>query len=277
MIYEERPAPPELHGVVTRLWFLETPPLRRYEKILPLPFVHLIVNLSEPYRLHDRHGPVAVVPDAFVSGLQSEFLVIESPPLIRHVGIELTPTGLHALAPGAAPRAAERVQDAEALLPEVAALVSSLHACVSAGAALAAADAWLRERELHPRDEVAVGALTAVERDPEAPIGAIAAALGVSHQRLVARCRAVAGTTPKRHAQVLRFHRLLESLHADGGAPDWAGLAVASGYYDQPHVVRAFRRFSGWTPTEYYRLVAEHGPDAAHFVPLEQVPGQARE
>ncbi|MGB4778397.1 DUF6597 domain-containing transcriptional factor, partial [Microbacterium sp.] len=128
MIFHERPAPPGLAGIVTRLWFLETPPPRRYEKILPLPYVHLIVALSEPYRIYDRRGEASVVPVAFVSGLQSEYLVIESPPLIRHVGIELTPTGLHALAPGAAARAAETVQDAAALLPAVDALVSSARA-----------------------------------------------------------------------------------------------------------------------------------------------------
>jgi len=279
MTYEERPAPPELAGIVTRLWFLETPPLRRYEKILPLPFVHLIINLSEAYRIHDRHGAASVVPEAFVSGLQSEFLVIESPPLIRHVGIELTPMGLHALAPGAAPTAAQAVRDAGALLPGIPGLVLSLRSVTLPDAALAAADRWLRERPLHPLDDVAGAALAAIERDPETTIGALAAELGVSHQRLVARCRAAAGTTPKQYAQVLRFHRLLDAVHAEGGPPEWAALAAASGYYDQPHVVRAFRRFSGWTPTEYYRLVSEHGPDAAHFIPLEKVPaseGQAR-
>ncbi len=272
MRYEERPAPPGLDGVVTRIWFLETPRPQRFEKILPLPFVHVIVNLSEPYAIYDRRGVATAVSDAFVSGLQSEYLVIESPPLIRHVGIELTPAGLHVLAPDASATSADRVQDAEAVLPGFGDLVASAHAATTWTETLAAVNDHLRASAAHGVDPLVAATLAAIHADPETIMGGLAARLRVSHRTLIARFRTVTGTTPKRYAQVWRFHRLVDALHAAGGAPDWAGLAAASGYYDQPHVIRAFRRFSGWTPTEYHRLVAEHGPDAAHFVPLAQVP-----
>ena len=84
--YLERPAPAGLEGIVSRLWLLETVPERRFEKILPLPSVHVILNLSEPYRLFDSAGQSTLVSDAFVSGIQSEYLVIESPAVIHHVG-----------------------------------------------------------------------------------------------------------------------------------------------------------------------------------------------
>ncbi len=45
-------------------------------------------------------------------------------------------------------------------------------------------------------------------------------------------------------------------------------LALAD-YYDQPHLIRTFRRFSGFTPSEYLRLIRQHGPEYATFVPLE--------
>lgn len=70
--------------------------------------------------------------------------------------------------------------------------------------------------------------------------------------------------------------RALALIDADPERLAWTELAVTAGYDDQPHVIRAFRRFSGWTPTEYHRLIVEHGPDAARFVPLEQLPPAAR-
>lgn len=273
MIFEERFLPERVAAVATRVWFLETEPLGVYEKILPLPFAHLIVNLSDPYRLFGPDGTATVVADAFVSGLQSDYLVIESPPRIRHVGLELAPAGLHALASGSGPRAAGRVQDARALLPGIEEAVARLRAVADVtdpGPALDVLEGLADTAG--PVDELVAAGLERLEQDPETTVTAIAEAVGSSPAAFIARFRAVTGVTPKQHAQVLRFHRFVGAVHESGGAPDWAGLAVAAGYYDQPHVIRAFRRFSGWTPAEYYRLVAEHGPMAAHFVPLDQVP-----
>lgn len=275
MIYQERPTPPELAGVVSRLWFLEATPTRRFEKILPMPFVHVIVNLSTPYRLFDRRGTATAVADAFVSGLQSAYLVIESPTPIRHIGLELTPAGLHTMAPDATATSAGRVQDARLVLPGIDDLITHLRACAEPSGALDIIAGYTADARTSEVDPIVEATLDAIHADVDTRIGVLADRLGVSHRALIARCRTATGTTPKRHAQVVRFHRFVDAVHAAGGTPDWASLAAASGYYDQPDVIRAFRRFSGWTPAEYYRLVAEHGPDAAHFVPLDQVPVQA--
>ena len=273
MIFEERTLADPVAAVATRVWFLETEPLGAFEKILPLPFAHLIVNLSDPYRLFGPDGTATMVADAFVSGLQSGYLVIESPPRIRHVGLELTPAGLHALTPGAGVRAAGRVQDARTLLRSIDGTVARLRAVADVADLDAALDVLETLAETAaPVDEVVAVGLRLLERDPETTVTAVAEALGTSPATFIARFRNVTGVTPKQHAQVVRFHRFVSAVHESGGAPDWAALAVKAGYYDQPHVIRAFRRFSGWTPTEYYRLVAEHGPAAAHFVPLDQVP-----
>lgn len=276
MIYEERPAPEGLERSITRIWFLETSPPRPYEKILPMPFAHLIVNLSQPYRTVGRRGESSLVPDAFVSGLQSAFLVIESPPRIRHIGVEFAPTGLAAFAPELAETSSDRVQAAAPLLAGITSFADGARAIHDAGDAVAALDDYLRGLPRHPADPVIDAAVARIHADTEHSIGKLAIEFGLSHDALVDRFRRATGTTPKRHARIVRFHRLIDEVHAGGGRPDWAALAVTAGYYDQPHVIREFRGFSGWTPAEYYRLVARYGADAAHFVPLEHVPPQAR-
>jgi AraC-like DNA-binding protein len=275
VIHIEHPVPVGLAGEITRMWFLETAPARRYEKILPMPFAHLIVNLSDPYRIHDHDAAASIVPNAFVSGLQSAYLVIESPPRIRHLGVEFTPTGLACFAPTPAQATAGAVRDAGTVIEGICALTARVRTMDDASDALAALDRFLLGLERHRADPVTVAAVARIERDPERPIGEVAAELGVSHDALIDRFRRATATTPKRHARIVRFHRFIDAVHAGGGTPDWAALAVTAGYYDQPHVIREFRRFSGWTPAEYYRLVAQHGPEAAHFVPLDQLPAQA--
>lgn len=283
VIYEERAVPAGLDRAVSRLWFLETPRERRFEKILPLPFVHFIVNLSDPYALYDRSGHANVVSAGFLSGIQTEYVVIESPQLIRHVGVELRPEGLSVLTRVPGTEVARRVQDATAVVPGSERLVAALRGDPSADAALTALSDFLAERSVGWRpDDVVQHALESLHEEPERLIGDLARAAGVSHRTLISRFRGVTGLTPKEYAQVDRFHRFLgaaiESAAADGkasgsvAAPDWTALAGASGYYDQPHVIRAFRRFCGWTPTEYHRRIADFGPDAAYFVPLDEIP-----
>lgn len=276
MHYVEFPVPAPLAAHITRTWFLETPSLRRFEKILPMPFAHLIVNLSEPYRIYDPSGVPSIVPQAFVSGLQSEYLVIESPESIRHLGVEFTATGLAALVPSPAAATADRVLDAATLLDGIPGLIGRARATATGTDAGAALEHYLLALSPHALDPVVEAAVEIIQIDTERPIADVAANIGVSHAVLLGRFRRATGTTPKRHARVVRFHRFIDAVHASGGPPDWAELAVSAGYFDQPHVIREFRRFSGWTPTQYYALVARHGPDAAHFVPLDDLPTYAR-
>lgn len=286
MIFEERPAPPGLADMVSRLWFLQAPRIRRYEKILPIPSVHLIVNLSDAYRLYDREGVAAVVGDAFVSGVQTRYLVIESPPTIRHVGIELRPDGLAAIADVDGRGVADVVQDAGAVVSGIDELVPRLRALSrDPDAALAALGAFVLARDGRRRPDPAVRhVVDALAADPDQRIGTLADETGLPHRALIERFRRATGLTPKAYAQVDRFHRFLSAIAAsalDGSRPpDWTALTGESAYYDQPHVIRAFRRFCGWTPTEYHRRVVEFGPDAASFVPLDEVPvagaGQAQ-
>ena len=252
---------------------LETTPLRRFEKILPLPSVHLIVNLSAPYRLFDRRGQAALVSDAFVSGVQSEYLVIESPPTIHHIGAELLPARLPMITDAAPAQLAGRVQDARAVWTGVDDLVSAVRDARSAGDALDVLTAFLEsQRTSRLADSVVDSAVAAIQADPGQSIGDLAALAGVSHRTLIARFRAATGLAPKAYAQLWRFHTFVTGVLDGSRAPDWAGLAAASGFYDQPHVIRAFRRFTGWTPSEYYRRVVEFGPESASFVPLEELP-----
>jgi methylphosphotriester-DNA--protein-cysteine methyltransferase len=69
--------------------------------------------------------------------------------------------------------------------------------------------------------------------------------------------------TPKAYLRIARFQRVLEHVHA-ARRIDWMGVVERHGYYDQPHFIREFREFSGFAPTEYFRL---RGPNLQH-VPL---------
>jgi AraC-like DNA-binding protein len=83
-------------------------------------------------------------------------------------------------------------------------------------------------------------------------VGRLAEELGWSRKRLVARFREEIGLPPKAVARVLRFERA-RALATSGSPPDWARIAVESGYYDQSHLIKEFRAFTGRTPETFFQ------------------------
>jgi AraC-like DNA-binding protein len=84
-----------------------------------------------------------------------------------------------------------------------------------------------------------------------ASIGELVGDLGIGRRQLERRFEADVGLSPKVLAGIVRFQRALRALR--GGAPSWAAVATASGYYDQSHFVRDFRRFAGRPPSVFLR------------------------
>jgi AraC-like DNA-binding protein len=71
--------------------------------------------------------------------------------------------------------------------------------------------------------------------------------LGYSHKHVIARFHDQVGVPPKLWARLLRFERLRAELQR-GSPRTWAELAVTCGYYDQAHLARDVKRFTGAPP-----------------------------
>lgn len=63
------------------------------------------------------------------------------------------------------------------------------------------------------------------------------------------------GIGPKWVINRYRLHEAIERL-AEGGAVDWARLALELGYFDQAHFIRDFKALVGRSPAEYARQPA---------------------
>lgn len=113
-----------------------------------------------------------------------------------------------------------------------------------------------RAREIPP---VVGWALDRIERSGgRLDIAALARDSGFSQKHLTARFREHVGMPPKRVARLVRFDRVIQYLRA-GGRADWGEVAHRFGYFDQPHLNREIKAFTGGTPTEARAAVQEVG------------------
>ena len=109
----------------------------------------------------------------------------------------------------------------------------------------------------------AAGARAAVQRLSlgGATLEETASALHISPRNLRRAFVATVGVSPKRCARITRFQRVVSNLEIARGS--WPSVALASGYCDQPHLVREFRELAGLSPVAFMKRRGESAIERA--------------
>lgn len=250
-------SPETLAPAVSAMWYFEGELTYPRERHFPNGLLDLIVHLGPVYRQvdGDRREPFG---RTCVSGLLLRPEVIEAPPGPSAVlGIELQPAGalrvlgrpLHELTDwtidledvvaGAAAELAERCAAVATPEGRLRTAASWVEARLRRGPAPAAAVTW---------------ALEELERQAGTiPIATLRGHTGWSKTRFNTTFREQVGVPPKTLARILRFRRALELI--DRARAPLSEIALAAGYYDQPHFNAEFRELSGFAPREYLARV----------------------
>lgn len=144
------------------------------------------------------------------------------------------------------------VEFGDLLGPDGDRLVEQLAATPDWAGRFAAVDAFIGRRIANARRRPAPGVVWSWRRITESgggvTVSELAAELGFSRKHLTTLFREQVGLPPKTVARVVRFDR---ASRAVGEGASWADIAGDHGYYDQAHLIRDFREFSGFTPREY--------------------------
>jgi AraC-like DNA-binding protein len=253
------PAPP-LDRFIDDIYCLTGEPRHFRMNVPPMPSAHLFINLGGPVRLldSDASAPPGVFDDGMFTGMWTRRFFVEYPPWVRLVGVHFKPWGLSPFVDVPATELRNRCAPVDAVWQR------SLDRIRNQIGNTASATETLRllESELRSRfHETRPCGLDLVERtgrrletsNGAVPVAPLADAAGVSGNHLAAQFKAHVGVTPKRVARTYRFAQLMLSVDARGPV-DWSGLAQTAGYFDQAHLSREFKDFTGHTPTEYLVL-----------------------
>jgi AraC-like DNA-binding protein len=71
------------------------------------------------------------------------------------------------------------------------------------------------------------------------------------------------GISPKKFSNIIRLHVFLRYLKTSAGQTNLTSIGYDAGYYDQPHMIREFKKHTGLTPTQYLNQV---DPLAVNFL-----------
>ena len=107
--------------------------------------------------------------------------------------------------------------------------------------------------------------------DPDASIAAQAAEAGLSERQFRRRFTAEWGAPPKVWQRLARVDAMLAALHPRSWEHAGAG-DPALRFADEPHLIREFRRLTGYTPRAYRAAVAASGTPTLRSLPLAGEP-----
>ena len=252
-----RPAAP-LSAFIDQFWYARgCDPDRKRQSALPTGSVDLTFNLAaDDLRVFenatDRVG--MVFDGAVVHGAQSKYFVLDARRDVHVIGVHFRPGGGAPLLGVNAQELTDRHVALSDLWGERAqTLRAQLLEAPTPAAKFALLEQEFLER-LRPRPLVhpAISfALRGMQTAPtEVRIAQLQVATGYSSRRFTTLFSDAVGLTPKLYSRINRLRSVVERV-ARGGEVAWADLASEFGYYDQSHLTRDFREFSGVTPGEY--------------------------
>jgi AraC-like DNA-binding protein len=219
---------------------------------LPDGSLAIVLSIGTPVVVRCA-GRADVAATATVAGLQTGPLAIVHDGTQRGVQLELTPAGARALLRVPAAELADGVFCLGDVVGrragELAGRVAGSQGVARRAEALdAVLTSWLTE-DRFPQMVDAVWRRLVVSAG-SAPIGAIAAEIGLGRRHLGQLFRAELGLAPKTAARILRFARARRLLVA-GHTRGLAQTAAACGYFDQAHLSHDWKLLAGCTPGEW--------------------------
>jgi AraC-like DNA-binding protein len=269
MNYAEHRPSPALAKYIEAIWFVSentpaaTPSLA--ERVLPDGCIEWIFHLGAPFRRFND-GAWEVQPRSFVVGELTGFILLQAIGPTATMGVRFRPGGAYRFMPAPLHLLTDETVRTDDIWGPAGKYLEE--AILTARADNHRKDliegfllSRLRVTAPRPRFDAAISEIICTRGQTR--VDQLADRIGWSPRQLEREFRVSAGLSPKSLARIIRFQNVLQSV-GENKLRDWAGLALDSGYADQPHMVREFREFCGQSPTE--RQTNAPGDLARHFV-----------
>lgn len=253
MRYQEYKPPSELAAWVKLFWVFEnrsSDPLP--ETIVADGFPELIIHFRSPFAEMDGDGEFLKQPAAVACGQLTRPLVLHSSLDAGMIGIRFQPSGMAAFVSESMQTLTDARVPAENLFADVDRLTEEVVKSANDAERIAACNRYLFRSLDSDRENLWVR--HALERIVGAhgsvSVESLATLAGRSRRSLELGFRKEVGTSPRMYCRITRFRHVLDAVSIASSA-NWVHVALDSGFFDQSHLIRDFRRFAGDSPTSF--------------------------
>jgi AraC-like DNA-binding protein len=258
MRYRELPPALRLRSFVESFWMLECDggPAQR---VVPDGHSELILNIGEPFEHLDARGWLRQ-PKYFFAGQIRGPLLLRPGGRAQILGIRFTPHGAAALLELPMHELAGRFTPLDEFAPRLQRELE--HALDSRDVVRVVEDALSRAISARGSDRaIALAVRKIIGSRGAVGLAGLASDLNLCGRQFERRFNATVGLSPKVFCSLQRFTHVFRTISM--GGLSWVDTALACGYYDQAHLIRDCKRFSGETPAV---LLGPEADLARHFL-----------
>lgn len=253
MRYQEYKPPVDLAPWVKLFWVFEC----RSNDPVPETIVadgcpELIIHFRSPFAEIDRDGKLLKQPVAVACGQLTRPLVLHSSLNAGMIGIRFQPSGLAAFVSDSMQSLTDARVPAETLFTDIDQLIEEVVGSTNDAERIAACNRFLFRSINYDRENLCVRRTLdrIVHAHGHIAVESLATLAGRSRRSLELAFQSEIGTSPKMYCRITRFRHILDAVSIDPSAR-WVQVALDSGFFDQSHLIRDFRRFAGDSPTSF--------------------------
>jgi AraC-like DNA-binding protein len=213
------------------------------QRVVPDGRSELILNFGCPFE-SVREGRWEKQPACFFAGQITRPMLIRSAGPARMLGVRFRPAGARRVLRLPMDELAGRVVPLEEIAPG---LERELRGIREYGLV----DRILQRTACEERSVIGEAVASVITAGGMTAVGDVAGDCGLSVRQFERRFLDEVGMTAKVFCRIQRFQRVFQAMQVPGFT--WADGAARCGYYDQAHLIRDFRDFSGEAPAALLR------------------------
>ena len=271
MIFEVHiPVYPLNQFIESFIYYRDYNPIHSVDRFLPDGNINVVIDLTDyPKYIYDNDTlkEIQACKNVWFSGIRNHYITIPSGKdsemfiinFVKGMAYPFVQMPLHELT--------DSVVDGDLVLtPEIMGMREMILAAPLISHKFMAVENFLLKKfvkklVVNPFINFAVNKI--IQAPENISIERISAKVGFSQKHLIKLFKDNVGVTPKSFLKIIRFQKAITEISASK-RPDWIGIALESGYYDQAHFINDFKAFSGFTPNQYMQKNYDH----LNYVPV---------
>ncbi len=223
--------------------------LRLYPRNTP----EILINLGEPLQ-GEMGSKSALVQKYIIQGSKTAYVNVEHPARCHFLSIRFTTNGYYKLFGMPQNEFTNRFYELDDVIDvRIQDMIPVLRMTSRPTDRFRILSQWLnrrnckRERSTKLLSDFVIKYLN---QNPDSSVKQLVQETGFTRKHLVCRFKKEAGLTIKEYQKILRIYRLLKQIDK-ASQISWAKLAGQFGFYDQSHLIKDFKQYTGLTPTDY--------------------------